>query len=191
MVGRLILVVGPSGVGKDTLIAAAAERYAGDRWYSFPRRLVTRPADANAEDHGTISRMEFDLLRIKGDYTLSWSAHGHGYIIPSSVKDDLALGRTVVINVSRGVIAEALKAYPGTRVILVTATPEVRAKRLAARGRETEDEIVARLNRDGTPLPFTAQVENIDNSGELDAAIERFCAAIEKFAAHKSVEKPA
>ncbi len=52
--GRLVVVVGPSGAGKDTLIARARVRLAGDPTIVFPLRLVTRTASA-AEDHQIIS----------------------------------------------------------------------------------------------------------------------------------------
>jgi ribose 1,5-bisphosphokinase PhnN len=44
--GRLLAVVGPSGAGKDTLIARARTRLAGDPMIVFPLRIVTRAASA-------------------------------------------------------------------------------------------------------------------------------------------------
>ncbi|MGA7013248.1 MAG: phosphonate metabolism protein/1,5-bisphosphokinase (PRPP-forming) PhnN, partial [Pseudolabrys sp.] len=50
--GRLVLVVGPSGAGKDTVITGAKAACAADSTFVFPRRVVTRPA-SDAEDHDT------------------------------------------------------------------------------------------------------------------------------------------
>ena len=41
--GSLVLVVGPSGVGKDTLIGGAKQALENDRRFTFVRRVVTRP----------------------------------------------------------------------------------------------------------------------------------------------------
>ena len=65
--GRLVLVVGPSGAGKDTLIAAVRQRLAADEAFLFPRRIVTRPSSAaedNVEaDEATFERHVQELLR--------------------------------------------------------------------------------------------------------------------------------
>lgn len=174
MAGRLVLVVGPSGAGKDTLIAQARAALADDPHYVFPRRVVTRPAMAELEDHDTLSEAEFEHRRAQGGFALDWQAHGLCYGLPASLTDDLAAGRTVVVNTSRHVIGLARERFPDCVVALVTARPEIRAARLAGRGRESADEVEARLRREGAPLPEGTRAETIDNSGSLADGVARF-----------------
>jgi phosphonate metabolism protein PhnN/1,5-bisphosphokinase (PRPP-forming) len=182
MAGALVLVVGPSGAGKDTLIRAARERLAAYPRFIFVRRMVTRDADPEAEDHETISRAEFERGRAVGDYALCWEAHGLGYALPYAVTDAVREGHVAVANVSRRVIAEAKDRFPGCRVLLVDAAAEVRANRLAGRGRETGAEIAARLAREGNEA-IPADAICIDNSGGLEDSVVRFVAALEAIAA--------
>lgn len=175
--GRLFLVVGPSGAGKDSLIAAARERLetAG---FHFVRRVITRPLDAGGEVHAEATAEEFAALEAAGRFALSWRAHGLAYGIPRSIDRELAAGRGVVANVSRAVIAPARAAYPGLRVLLVTAPPAVLAQRLAGRGRETPEAVAARLERAGYTEPQGPDVVRIVNDGPLEAAVPGFLAAL-------------
>src|ERR1700733_8682480 len=149
----LVLVVGPSGAGKDTLLNAARDALSGNPRFRFVQRVITRPADPAGEDHEPVTEAEF----IARDFALHWQAHGLRYGIPADVADDVASGVVVVANVSRAVIAEAAARFP-VRVIEVTAPPRILAERLAVRGRETEADIAARLART-VPLPENVVVE--------------------------------
>lgn len=183
MSGALALVVGPSGAGKDTLLAAAKARLRDDQRFVFPRRVVTRAAMAELEDHDTIDRAGFNLEKLRGAYALDWEAHGLCYGVPVQVETAMAEGRVVVVNTSRKVVELALEKYPRCFVLLVTATPEVRAARLAGRGRETAAEIAARLAREGAAIPAGVDAVAIDNSGTLAAGIATFVAALQRIAA--------
>ncbi len=178
----LVLVVGPSGAGKDTLMRAAQRELAGDHLFVFPRRQVTRERVAALEDHDSISRETFDALRQTGEYTLAWEAHGLGYALPLSVSEDVAAGRIAVCNVSRRVIEEAVTRFAGTRVILINAAREIRAERLAARGRESAAEVAARLEREAPPVPDGITRVEIDNSGALEDGIAAFVAVLRHLA---------
>ena len=174
--GTLVLVVGASGVGKDTLLSAARAALGGDRRFVFPRRVVTRRADAALEDHDSVSREEFGAARSAGAYALSWDAHGLSYGLPAGLEAELSAGRVVVFNASRSIVAEAMAKYPGTRVLLIEARPEVRTARLAGRGRETAEEVARRLVREvDFSLPGAVR---IDNSGRLADGVERFIGAL-------------
>ena len=173
----LVLVVGPSGAGKDTLINAARAALATDPDFVFPRRVVTRPTVASLEDHESVSAEEFALRERHGAYALSWEAHGLRYGLPASLADDLEAGRVVVMNGSRTMTGAAVARFPGTRVILIEARPDVRAKRLAGRGRESAADIEARLRREvAMPVPDAIR---IDNSGALNEGVSRFVAALQ------------
>jgi ribose 1,5-bisphosphokinase len=142
--GRLVLVVGPSGAGKDTLIELARGALRGDPTIVFARRVVTRAASA-AEAHDTMREEEFERAAHADAFALSWDAHGLRYGIPIGIDADIRAARTVVCNVSRTIIAPARRRYADVFVALVTAPAEVLAARLRARGRDGD--IAQRLAR--------------------------------------------
>ena len=166
----LVAVVGPSGAGKDTLLAGARARLGpGDRRFRFVRRAITRPAEAGGEDHDPLGRDGFLRLRDAGGFALWWEAHGLLYGVPRDIEADFAAGRCVVANLSRGVLAEAHRLYP-LLVLEVTAPAAVLAARLAARGREDAETIAARLAREA-PLPDGLRVRRVVNDGAVERAI--------------------
>lgn len=170
--GVLVLVVGPSGAGKDTLLEAARRALADDTRFCFVRRVITRPADAGGEAHEAVTEAAFATRR----FALSWEAHGLRYGIPEAITDDLARGRVVIANVSRGVIEAAARRFP-VRVIEVTAPVSVLAARLAARGREDAAQRVARLARQ-VALPEGVTVDTVVNDATPEEGAARFLAAL-------------
>jgi len=144
--GRLIVVAGPSGAGKDTLIGLARNACADARNIVFPRRVVTREASA-FEDNEQISLDAFRQARTRGDFAVHWEAHGHCYALPRAIGDDIRAGRTVVANVSRTVVEAIRRAYADVTMVLITAPSDVLAERLAARARSSDGQIEYRLGR--------------------------------------------
>jgi ribose 1,5-bisphosphokinase len=151
--GRLVLVVGPSGAGKDTLLRLAQAACADER-VVFPRRVVTREA-SRSEDNEQVSPEQFRLALGRGDFAMHWQAHGHCYGLPRAIDDDVRAGRTVVANVSRTVVEAMRRAYADVTVVAITAPPEVLAERLAARARGSDGQLADRLRRavDGAAAP--------------------------------------
>ncbi|CAN5167882.1 phosphonate metabolism protein/1,5-bisphosphokinase (PRPP-forming) PhnN [soil metagenome] len=176
--GTLVLVAGPSGAGKDSLLRYAAEALRSDEHFLFPRRTITRPCDGESELHDTLSRAEFEETVRRSGFALHWEAHGFQYGVPASVMDALERGKTVVVNVSRAIISDAAERFPNCLVVNVTALPQIIAARLQERGREAADSIEARMMRRGSELPPAVPAVAIDNSADLQTAGERFVAAL-------------
>jgi phosphonate metabolism protein PhnN/1,5-bisphosphokinase (PRPP-forming) len=176
--GVLVLVVGPSGVGKDTLIEGARALLAGDPQVIFARREITRPADAGGEDHLPVSPEAFAARRAAGAYLLSWEANGHGYGALATYADDIAAGRTVVLNASRTVLEEARARFAPVRIAAITASPEALRARLAARGRENQAEIEARVARASLLAAQGPDVTVITNDGPAHVGAAALAALI-------------
>jgi len=176
--GRLVLVVGPSGVGKDSLLDAARAALRTDPMVVFPRRVVTRPPGLPGEDYIAMTEADFAAAKADGAFALDWPAHNLHYGIPNSIEADLAAGREVVINVSRGVLDEARRRYPGLLVLLINASPAILRQRLQQRGRESPAEIEERLQRAAAFTLTGPDVVRLDNDGPLAETAARFVALL-------------
>jgi ribose 1,5-bisphosphokinase len=174
--GRLVCVMGPSGAGKDALIAYARPRVDPAR-VIFGHRYITRPAEAGGENHIALTAAEFATREAAGLFALTWASHGFRYAIGGELDLWLARGLVVVVNIARAAWTDAAARYPGLAGVLVTAAPAILAERLAARGREDKAAIVERLARD-VPLPDDPAIRRLDNSGALAVAGEAFLGLI-------------
>lgn len=177
--GTLVLVAGPSGAGKDSLIEAARQQLPASR-FVFPQRIITRQDDSGAEVSDYVTPEVFGRLQDSDAFALHWQAHGHHYGILRSIETELAQGRHVVVNVSRGIIEQARRQYPRLWVMLVTAGRAVLRQRLAMRGRELDTDIDRRLERSLFGMPDGPDVVKIVNDGALQDAVDRFLAELAK-----------
>ncbi len=142
---RLVVVVGPSGAGKDSLLRAWRERLGPDApWLA--QRVITRAPDAH-EAHEAVTPTDFAGLRRLGLLSTWWQAHGLDYGVRARELAPLGHGRWVVLNGSRAHLPALRAQAPGVNVVHVDAPPAVLAQRLAARGREDAAARDARLAR--------------------------------------------
>ena len=178
--GVLVLVFGPSGAGKDSVIEAASRNLPQGAPIVFARRAITRPEAAGGEAHEAITWPQFAARRAAGRFLLSWEANGNGYGIPGRYARDLDAGRVVVASVSRTVLDAAVRLRWRVLPVRITAPASVLAERLARRGRESEAAIAARLARAAIAEPaLGVAVQEIINDGTLAEAAARFLALVQ------------
>ncbi len=174
----LVLVVGPSGAGKDTLLDAA--RAALDDDHAIPFRPPRHHPPGRGRRRGPRGG-DTEQSSPTRRFALSWQAHGLRYGIPDDIEADLAVGRVVVANVSRGVIGAAAARFP-VRVIEITAPPEVLAARLAARGREDAADIAAATRARRCRCRMAYRPKRCMNDGSVRNGAARFLAALSRAA---------
>ncbi|TFF41638.1 phosphonate metabolism protein/1,5-bisphosphokinase (PRPP-forming) PhnN [Pseudomonas sp. RIT623] len=167
---RVILLIGPSGSGKDSLIDAAREPL---RAYGVEvaRRVITRSAEAKGEDAHGVSEAQFQAMREAGAFALDWQANGLCYGIPIQIDSWLDAGKSVLINGSRGHLAAARRRYPDLLAVGLAVSPGALRERLLARGRESLQDIEQRLARNTSLQAYDADVHVLDNSATLAQAL--------------------
>ena len=183
MPGKLIYLMGPSGSGKDSLIDAAREQLRA-RGCEVVRRVITRSAESVGEDALSVTRERFESLKEEGAFALHWQANGLAYGIPVQLDDWLKAGRNVLVNGSRAYLSQARKRYPDLLAIMLRVDTNILRQRLLARGRETPEEISARLKRNDVFISSVGaleaqQVHVLDNSAALEVGVQGLLALID------------
>lgn len=167
MTGRWVIVCGPSGAGKDSVLAWARTALAGDARICFAQRLVTRALQSGS-DHEEISVAGMHALRRSGGLAWHWQAHGYQYGVRSDYGQRVAEGRVVVVNGSRE-HAQPLAGRADVRIVLVAAAASAVAQRLLLRGRENAAGVALRVQRNEA-LRLAAADRVIDNNAALPVA---------------------
>jgi phosphonate metabolism protein PhnN/1,5-bisphosphokinase (PRPP-forming) len=171
--GRLFFVVGPSGVGKDSLLEWVKTRLPGNAGPVFARRSITRPAHAS-EAHEPMTQDAFQHATQAGHFSMIWQANDTCYGIRREMEAELKAGRDVIVNGSREYIPQLRQSFPEAQILWISADPAAIRQRIESRSRETGVALEKRLQRISA---FNAEevdgVTHIDNSGPLEIAGHR------------------
>jgi len=173
--GRLIAVVGPSGVGKDSVMQGVAHMVPN---LHLVRRVITRAPDLGGEDYDAVRVPQFEQMAQNGAFAVHWGAHGLLYGIPQTVRYQVNKGTDCLANFSRKALQAGADAFPNFVVLNITAELSTLAKRLTARGRESEDDITRRLAEADKPLPDGLNVITLSNDGPLNQTLARAAALL-------------
>ncbi len=145
--GRLFYLIGASGTGKDSLLRYLQTHLSPENRVMFPRRYITRPADAGGEEHIEITAEAFQQRVQQNGFAMHWQSHGYRYGIGREIDAWLGVGFSVVLNGSRHYLETALARYPNLQPVLIKVSHDALFERLTLRGRENAQEIEQRLQR--------------------------------------------
>jgi len=145
--GMLIVLSGPSGVGKGTVCRALLDRMPG---LAYSVSATTRPPRAG-ERHGVnyffTTREEFEAM-IARDELLEWAEYvGNYYGTPRKfVEETMARGRDVILEIDVQGALQVKRRYPdGIFVFLLPPSLDELKNRIRTRGTEPEDVIRSRM----------------------------------------------
>ena len=164
-------MVGPSGVGKDTLLDGAKSRLVGDTRFVFAQRDITRPVEPMGEQHLEVTQEQFADMEAAGDYSLHWRAHGNAYGIRRSITSKLENGQTVIVSGSRAILDQVRRQFAGAQIIHITAGSHALRQRLEARQRESSSDIERRIERAAAFSIRGADVHTIVNDQDIETGI--------------------
>ena len=175
MGGRLIYLMGPSGSGKDTVLQGLCHLM-GNKARIAPR-LITRPETCTERGAISVSEAEFLNLELSGRLAMSWRANGLAYGVPIEIDDMLNRGWDVLVNGSRDYLPEARKRYRNLLPVLLVVETELLRQRLSARGREDQEQIRQRLERNArfetlAVLADAGSILALDNSGPVEDTVQ-------------------
>jgi phosphonate metabolism protein PhnN/1,5-bisphosphokinase (PRPP-forming) len=171
---RLIVVVGPSGAGKDSVLQAWTALRTPGEYVHLAQRVITRPHDGGAERHESVSEEAFATLLQEGAFATHWDAHGLRYGVRHRELAPLAANEWVVLNSSRAHLATLRAQAPKLKVVEITAPAELLAQRLAGRGREDAPEVAKRLQRDTPPVHADLTLVNDSSLPEVARGLQRW-----------------
>lgn len=174
--GSLVLLLGPSGVGKSEIIMGLRSRYEGE--YEYPGPYVTRPLRTGETDKYPVTEEEFDNLCASGEISVVNTLYGVRYGTPlSRILKILDAGKTALLDWPLDKVETIRHPEYSTSTIYIAPTNIVEwLERATLAERTGSDRLVA--GRSELEAMFAANFEHSDidhvvynAAGEVEAAI--------------------
>ncbi len=174
--GKVVVISGPSGVGKSTVCRQLCERIPADFSVSVTTRQP-RPGEQGDRDYHYVTHDEFARLRDQGELVEWAEVYGHLYGTPrAQIQQAVAAGRTMILEIDikgciqvRGTIPEALAFY------LLPPTPDAQRRRIVGRKTDSPDAIKQRLAKADGEIRYAAEAGCYDEfiiNDDLEETVE-------------------
>jgi guanylate kinase len=183
---QLVIISGPSGVGKDTIIDALRQRPRDPDFHYVVTCTTRAPRKGEVPDisYHFLSKAAFARLRDTGELLESAEVHGNWYGTPRhEVADALAAGRDVILKIDvQGAKAVKQRAPDALLVFLVPPSMEELFQRLRTRATETADELEIRQRNAAIELARAGDYDRVvvnetdqqaRTAAEIEAIIEQ------------------
>lgn len=170
---RLVVFIGSSGSGKDTLMVKSRDQLlAEDLECHIAQRWITRKND-KTEQFKSITKEEFHTAVKNKIFSLSWEIYNNCYGVPSSEIDPFLEKGIVLVNLSRNELEKVRTLYPNCKVVFVDVSQELATERITQRRRDQGKMLEARLNRlkENIPLPVIPDLVVKNNSFTINSIL--------------------
>ncbi|RIK88178.1 MAG: guanylate kinase [Planctomycetota bacterium] len=178
--GKLVVISGPSGVGKSTVVRQVIERLGpGIRLSVSATTRPPRPGEQEGVDYYFLSDAEFSRRRQAGEFLECIEVFGRGHwygTLWTEVRSSLSQGKWVILEIDVDGAGEVLQQFPEAVTIFIR--PESVAeleRRLRSRGTESEDAVQRRLAVARHELQLSDHYEHQVVNVTVDAAVEEIC----------------
>lgn len=182
--GRVMVISGPSGVGKSTICHRLCKLLNGEFSVSVTTRKP-RPGETNARDYHYISPEEFVLLRDNGGL-LEWAeVYGNMYGTPAApVEKAIANGKTIILEIDiQGCIQVRKKRPDAFAVFVLPPSSDEQRRRIEGRKTDAETVIAARLAKADGEVRYAIESGCYDQfiiNDDLEKTVEQIAALCAK-----------
>jgi guanylate kinase len=184
--GKVVVISGPSGVGKTTVLKRLFER--------APVPLVAsvsattrppRPGEVDGEDYHFLSDEEFTRLHQRGDFLEAFEVFGRGYwygTLLEEVTTGLQAGKWVVLEIDvQGALA-VMERYPDAiTVFLMPPSQEVLERRLRGRKTETDEVVGRRLDEARREMALAHRYRHRVVSDDVERTVNEICEILARY----------
>ena len=180
--GKLIVISGPSGVGKTTIFGEIKKIVPNIKRVVTTTTRLVRTNEVNGVDYYFITPDEFKR-KIENNDFLEHAIYSNNYYgtTKQEVFNAMQQGMNVILIVDIQGAMNIKKIYPNALFIfLKTTNLDVLRQRLIVRGTDNEEEIARRLKRAETELKYESEYDYIIINDILSVAAEEFKKIIEK-----------
>jgi guanylate kinase len=155
--GRLVVLSGPSAVGKDTVLGRVVELLPELRRSVSHTSRAARSGEVDGREYNFVSRDQFEAMRVAGEFLETATVHGNRYgTAAAEVESLLAMGHDVVLKIDVQGAAQVRRIRPDALFIFL-APP-------------SRDELVQRLRQRETESPAELETRTRDADSELAEA---------------------
>lgn len=175
---QLVIISGPSGVGKDTIIDALRER-PRDPDYHYVVTCTTRaprPGEVDGVSYHFLDRAAFLAMRDSGGLLEANEVHGNWYGTPrAEVADALVAGHDVILKIDvQGAQQVKERVEEALLVFIVPPSLETLFARLRARATETADELEVRQRNAAIELARQEDYDHVvvNETGQVERTAE-------------------
>ncbi len=178
--GRLVVISGPSGAGKTSVLRQVFHRCQAPLVHSVSATTrPPRPGETDGVDYHFLTNDEFQIRRKKGDFVECFEVFGHSYwygTLWSEVTTGLNAGKWVVLEIDvQGAMAVMQRFADAITIFLRPSSPTEIERRLRGRGTENEDSIRRRLARADHELALAGRYQYQVINDDLDQAVRDVC----------------
>lgn len=147
--GKLIVLTGPSGVGKGTLMRSLLQRHP-ELYYSVSATTrAPRPGEVDGKNYYFISRSKFEQLAAQGEFLESAEFAGNYYGTPrEAVLSQVQSGKLVVLEIELEGARQIRASFPqALSIFILPPSFEELERRIRGRGQDSDEAIARRLQR--------------------------------------------
>ncbi len=178
--GRLIVLTGPSGAGKGTLLKALLQQHP-ELYVSISATTRSpRPGEVNGQHYFFLDRPAFDKMVSEGDF-LEWAEFaGNCYGTPRQpVEAQIAAGKTVILEIELEGARQVRESFPAAyRIFIMPPSFETLEQRLRDRGTESDDVVARRMQRAKDEIAAASEFDVQIVNDDLNQALSELAAIV-------------